>query len=125
MTQMNKARNSLVNFKTSKCKIKTVDAKRQKISILGPPVLFLLSCQVQNGCLCNITGTNTVFCHQNGAMHCSHVAPLVEIGLEQTLRSREALYLIKWTPQQPSFKQNMEPGHYLNLSFLLSFLSFF
>lgn len=93
-----------MNFKTSKCKIKTVDTKRQTISILSPPVLFLLSCQVQNSPRCNITGINTVFYHQNGVMHYSDVAPLVEIGLEQTLRSKEVHYLIKWTPLQPNFK---------------------
>lgn len=121
MTQMNKARNSLTNFKTSKCKIKAVDTKRQKISILSPPVLFLLSCQFQNAPLCNITSINTLFCHQNGMMHYSDVAPLIEIGLEQTLHCKEVHCLIKWTPLQANYKQNMEPGHYFNLSFFLPF----
>lgn len=62
MTQMNKARNSLMNIKTSKCKIKTVDAERQKISILRPSALFALSCQFQYTHLCDNTGINTVFC---------------------------------------------------------------
>lgn len=125
ITQMNKARNSLMNFKTSKCKIKIVCAKRQKISILSPPVLFLLSCQFQNGPLCNITGMHSVFCHQNGAIHYSDVAPLKEVVLEETLHSKVHC-LIKLTPLQPNFRQNTEPGHYSNLSFLLlSFLFFF
>lgn len=65
MTRMNKARNSLMNFKTSKYRIKTVDTGRQKISLLRPSALFMLSCQFQYTHLCNITGINTVFCHQN------------------------------------------------------------
>lgn len=65
MTQVNKAKNSLMNFKTSKCKIKNVDTERQKISILRPSVLFVLSCQFQYNHIYNITGINTMFCHQN------------------------------------------------------------
>lgn len=65
MTHINKARNSLMNFKTSKCKIKTVHTERQKISILRPSALFMLSCQFQYTHLCDIIGINTAFCHQN------------------------------------------------------------